>query len=219
MDILLCDDHVVFANCLADLLTSQRINVVAVTYEPGEAVRTLRRVHVDVAVLDVVYGDRGQTVFDHLPAIRAASPSTRLAVLTGRLDDETLSSCRAAGIVGFAEKRQSGAAITTMIERVAAGEVVLPTPRRVEITGRPAANAAVRRLAGYLTARERQVLSLLTTGCDTTSLARTLGVTQATARSHVQSTLIKLNVHSRLEAAAMAVRCGLVDPATGDWLS
>jgi two-component system nitrate/nitrite response regulator NarL len=218
VDVLLCDDHVVFANCLADLLTSQGFDVKAVTYEPGEAIRALRRVRIDVAVLDVAYGE--QTLLDHLPAIRDASPSTRLVVLTGRLDDETVSSCRAAGIAGFAEKRQSGNAITVTIERVAAGEVVLPAPsRRVEPTPRATANATARRLAAYLTARERQVLSLLTTGCDTASLARALGITQATARSHVQSALIKLNVHSRLEAATTVVRSGLVDPATGDWLA
>jgi two-component system nitrate/nitrite response regulator NarL len=218
VDILLCDDHVVFADCLADLLTRHGIDVVAVTYDPGEAVRALRRVRVDVALLDVVFGE--QTVLDHLPAIRDASPSTRLVVLTGRLDVQLVSSYRAAGVAGFAEKRQSGNAITATIERVAAGGTVLPvnSRRASPAAGPRAAAAATRRLAAYLTARERQVLSLLVTGHDTASLARTLGVTQATARSHVQSTLIKLNVHSRLEAATLAVRSGLVEPEAGRWL-
>ncbi|HKD98632.1 MAG TPA: response regulator transcription factor [Micromonosporaceae bacterium] len=219
MNVLLCDDHVVFADCLADLLTAQGLDVVAVTYDPHEAVRALLRVHVDVALLDVAFGER--SLLDHLPAIRAASPSTRLVVLTGHLDEQIMSSCRAAGVAGFAEKRQSGNAITGTIERVAAGGTVLPVqPRRTGAAARPTAEvAAARRLAGYLTARERQVLGLLVTGCDTAGLARTLGVTRATARSHVQSTLIKLQVHSRLEAATTAVRSGLVDPGSGVWLT
>jgi two-component system nitrate/nitrite response regulator NarL len=84
---------------------------------------------------------------------------------------------------------------------------------------RPARDRArsddARRLAAFLTGRERECLNLLVEGLDTSSIATKLGVSAATVRTHVQSVLTKLGVHSRLEAASYAVRYGLLDEATG----
>ena len=67
------------------------------------------------------------------------------------------------------------------------------------------------RLAAYLTIRERQCLGLLVEGLDTAQMAVRLGVSPATVRTHVQSLLTKLGVHSRLEAASLAVRHRLLE--------
>nr|WP_275404311.1 helix-turn-helix transcriptional regulator [Pseudonocardia acidicola] len=65
-------------------------------------------------------------------------------------------------------------------------------------------------MARHLTARERECLALLVEGLGTKAMARRLGVATTTVRSHVQATLTKLGTHSRLEAAALAVRYDLV---------
>ena len=70
-----------------------------------------------------------------------------------------------------------------------------------------------RRLAAFLTEREWQCLELLVEGTSTAAMAISLGISRATVRTHVQAVLLKLGVHSRLEAAAYAVRYGLVDGA------
>lgn len=57
-----------------------------------------------------------------------------------------------------------------------------------------------------LTLREREVLRLLAEGLGTQEIAERLFVSSATARNHVQHILNKLNVHSRLEAVALALR-------------
>jgi two-component system nitrate/nitrite response regulator NarL len=67
-------------------------------------------------------------------------------------------------------------------------------------------------LAEQLTAREVEVLQLLAEGASSGRIAEQLGVSPNTVRTHVQGILSKLQVHSRLEAAAFAVRLGLVDP-------
>lgn len=74
------------------------------------------------------------------------------------------------------------------------------------------------RLAHYLTPREREVLTRLVRGESTASLARTMKITRSTARSHVQSVLTKLGVHSQREAVIAAARYGLVSVNTGEWL-
>ncbi len=71
--------------------------------------------------------------------------------------------------------------------------------------------------AGYsppteLTAREKQVLELLAQGEGTSSVAKTLTISNTTARNHIQNILAKLGVHTRLEAVAYALRHSLVDP-------
>jgi DNA-binding NarL/FixJ family response regulator len=71
---------------------------------------------------------------------------------------------------------------------------------------------AVRRM-GRLTPREREVLALLAQGGDNDSIARDLVISPQTARTHIQNVLVKLGVHSRLEAAAVAIRNGLLDTA------
>jgi DNA-binding NarL/FixJ family response regulator len=81
----------------------------------------------------------------------------------------------------------------------------------------PAPRTGARQLARLLTPREREALCHLVRGLDTSQLARAMGISWATARSHVQSVLTKLGVHSRLEAATVAVRHGLVS-GTGEWL-
>jgi PAS domain S-box-containing protein len=64
---------------------------------------------------------------------------------------------------------------------------------------------------GRLTAREWQVLKQLAHGLDTNGIANTLTISQSTVGNHVQNILVKLGVHSRLEAIAYAYQNGLID--------
>jgi PAS domain S-box-containing protein len=76
------------------------------------------------------------------------------------------------------------------------------TPAARPVTNEPQAEK--------LTNREHQVLSLLAHGSSTSDIARTLSITPATTRNHIQSIFHKLNVHSRLEAVTYALEHGLV---------
>jgi two-component system nitrate/nitrite response regulator NarL len=67
-----------------------------------------------------------------------------------------------------------------------------------------------RALREALTNRERQCLDLIVQGKDTSAMSRELHVSRTTVRSHVQALLTKLGVHSRLEAAALAARLGVL---------
>jgi DNA-binding CsgD family transcriptional regulator len=61
-----------------------------------------------------------------------------------------------------------------------------------------------------LTAREREILSLLAVGMGTAAIAGHLGISRATVRNHVQRIIAKLRVHSRLAAVARGYSTGLI---------
>ncbi|HEX6074652.1 MAG TPA: response regulator transcription factor [Micromonosporaceae bacterium] len=214
MRVLVCDDHKAFAESLALVLAEAGHQVVAVTHNPDEALAVLSRESADLCLLDLVYAHG--TVLDRLAELRAAAPDAALVVLSGFTDPEVVAAAEAAGVRGFADKSQHVTEILAMLGRVAAGDrVITPVPAWPAVE--PATRSESQRLAEFLTEREREVLCGLVRGDDTYALAKAMGVTWATVRSHVQSVLSKLGVHSRLEAATVAVRDGLVDARTAKW--
>lgn len=113
----------------------------------------------------------------------------------------------AAGDVVLVESRPGGTAVPAL-----AGSIREQRPdARVfvitEVTP-PAAEDA-----GPLTARERQVLELLSEGSDLKAISRTLGISLHTTRGHVKNLLSKLDAHSQLEAVITATRRGYLVPA------
>jgi two-component system nitrate/nitrite response regulator NarL len=218
MRIVLCDHHVVFAEALGHLLAERGADVVAVTNNLDDACIVLENKLVDICLLDVVFGE--ETVIDRLSELRSAAPATDLVLLTGQVDQALVAAATAAGVRGIAEKRQPVAEIIDLLARVHLGQTAIPASPPAALSrsgGRSVANDA-QRLARFLTAREREVLSALVRGDDTAKLARNLGIAAATARCHIQSVLTKMGAHSRLEVATTAVRCGMVSPESGEWL-
>jgi two-component system nitrate/nitrite response regulator NarL len=213
--IVLCDHHVVFAESLAYLLAGRGHEVVAVTHDLDALIEVLCRDQVDVCMLDVIFG--AENALKRIADVRRAAPTTATVVLSGSVDPVLVARAQAAGVRGIADKRRPVAEIINMLSRVRAGESVLLTAPRPGNAGRNPANDA-QRLARFLTRREREVLSVLVRGGDTTEVACSLGIAAATARCHIQSVLTKMGAHSRLEVATTAVRFGMVSPDTGDWL-
>jgi DNA-binding CsgD family transcriptional regulator len=87
----------------------------------------------------------------------------------------------------------------------------------VHSPGQPERDDHAELLLRSLSERERQVLALLVRGYSNRRIADTCFLSLNTVRTHVQNVLVKLGVHSKLEAAALAVRQGLVsieDPVT-----
>jgi DNA-binding NarL/FixJ family response regulator len=212
--VIICDDHAVFADSLALVLADAGHSVVGVVYSPDDALAALRTAPADVCLIDLNFP--GESVIERLPELRAAAPDTRFVVLTGFLEQEVLEAGVDAGVRGFAHKGQQAREIIALLSRVHEGELVVD-----RTTGRTAPAAPrnqAQRVAQFLTPREREVLTRLARGESTATLAKEMGVTRSTARSHVQSVLTKLGVHSQREAVIEAARSGLVSVETGEWL-
>jgi two-component system nitrate/nitrite response regulator NarL len=212
--VVICDDHAVFADSLAMVLSESGHDVVGVAYSPEEAVRLLPSAAADICLIDLQFPTG--TALDSLPELICSAPATRFVVLSGSIEADLLDAAIAVGVRGFAHKGQQADEIVAMLARVHAGELVVDPATGSRLALRPQSEA--QRLAHYLTPREREVLTRLVRGENTATLARTMKITRSTARSHVQSVLTKLGVHSQREAVIAAARHGLVSVNTGEWL-
>lgn len=210
----ICDDHAVFADSLALVLANAGHQVCGVTYSPAAALAVLRCDPPDLCLIDLHFPEG--VVLDRLPGLREAAPDARFVLLTAQLDQRILDAGLAAGVCGFAHKGQQAREIIALLTRVQDGELVIDGGLGHGTPLRP--RNQTQRIAQFLTPREREVLTRLARGESTASLAKAMGVTRSTARSHVQSVLTKLGVHSQREAVIEAARNGLVSVETGEWL-
>ncbi len=209
------DDHSVFLDAMSAVLV-QRGYEVTVARTVSDTIETVRRIQPDVCLIDRNFaGENGITA---ISPMLAASSRTKVLVLSADPDTVGIRHALNAGASGYLHKTRGVSALTRAIDRVLRGEVVVdvPKPAPVRLPGR---QDHAHRLAGFLTARERECLQLLVEGLDTAGIAIKLGVSPATVRTHVQSLMTKLGVHSRLEAASYAVRYHLLDDQVGRFRS
>ncbi|MCO1657856.1 response regulator [Pseudonocardia humida] len=210
-DVVLCDDHPVFTDALGAVLTHHGLRVRAVAHRAADVVGVVVAHRPQVCVVDRHFAD-GDGLAE-LPRVRAASPATRVVLLTADRDPDTARRALAAGAAGYLCKTAGVSALVSTITRVAQGEVVTGAVPAPLSPVRAAEHVEAHRLAGYLTPRERDCLAMMVDGLGTAAIAARLGVSAATARTYAQAVLTKLGVHSRLEAAAFAVRHALLDPS------
>lgn len=205
--LVLGDDHSIFVDALAAVLPQKGFSVLGKGNSVSTTVECVRRHQPDVCLLDRYFGD-GDGI-DGLADVLAAAAGTKVIMLTADGDVAGMRRALNAGAAGYVNKMCGLTALDVAIRAVMAGEVVvdLPKPRPPRRAGDPEAH----RLAAHLTTRERECLGLLVDGARTSTMAQYLGVSPTTVRTHVQSILTKLGVHSRLEAASFALRHSLVE--------
>jgi len=212
-DIVLGDDHAAFADALAAVLTDHGHRVLAVESAAADVVSSVRTLSPDLCLLDRWFED--EDGLDLLPELSACSACTRTLVITADPDRDAAQGALDRGARGFVHKTRGVSALLGAIDRVMAGETVVELPPRWNVPRSSRAQQA-QRLAAHLTLRENECLALLVEGASTPEMAARLGVGVTTVRTHVQAAMSKLGVHTRLEAAAFAVRHGLVPGSRGD---
>lgn len=210
----LVDDHVSFRGALAFML--QREGDITVDLEAGrlsEAQGLLESIPIDVALVDLDLPD-GKGL-ELLPLVRNQNPRAAAIVLTGSTNPESPAMAITNGAVGFLHKSASTAEVVQAIRTVATGEALFSAVEAVKLMQEAARFQAKdqvkRQTLDLLTQRELDVLRALGAGLDNQAIADRLFITTATVRTHVSEVLRKLHVDSRLQAALIAVRLGLVD--------
>jgi two-component system, NarL family, nitrate/nitrite response regulator NarL len=210
--VVIGDDHAVFLDALSSVLAEHGCAVTKAS-TVADTVSAVRSCKPDVCLIDRYFAD--DDGIGALGQIADASPQTKVLILTADGDSDAIMRAMRAGAAGYVHKTRGVTVLKQTIERVLRGEVVIEVPSASAVRPQLARQQEAHRLAGYLTARERQCLELLAEGHDTAAMVSRLGVSAATVRTHVQALLNKLGVHSRLEAAAFAVQHGLLDQQPG----
>ncbi len=203
MRLLLCDRHRLFAESLAHVLCNRGYEVQLVG-APEEVVDALYVLPFDLCILELDFGIA--RVVSTIELLRATRPPTSVLILSGIDDPRLIAPVLAAGAAGVVSKEDGLGRILDTLARVASGDqpAVGKLAPSVSLKG-----AASRHRLHELTPREREVLRHLLLGEPTSVIAASIGVSHATARTHIQNVLAKLEVHSRLEAVALAIRQSL----------
>ena len=211
MRVLIVEDQVLFAEAVRVALRNQGVEVVGIASSGEEGLELIPTTNPDVVLLDIGLPDRsGMTIGREM---LERHPNVKVLALTALRDGRVAREALRAGFSGYLTKDTDVDRLLRAIESAFSGEVTISKGlARQAAGGRPGDPVAL--LVSQLTERERDVLALLAEGADSPAIAERLHISRNTVRTHVQSILAKLNVHSRLEAAAFAVRHGVV--ATGD---
>ena len=181
-----------------------------------QAVALARRERPDVLLMDV-----RMPLLDGIEATRriTADPrasGVRVLVLTTFDIDQYVFAALRAGASGFLLKDATPEELLAAIRIVAAGEALLaPAATRylvADFVSRPGVGRPDARLAGELTAREREVLVLIAQGLSNAEIAGRLVVSPATAKTHVSRILAKLGLRDRAQLVIAAYESGLITP-------
>ena len=215
--VLLVDDHALFREGLAGLIAGQPDFEVAGEAEDGlEALVKAQELRPDLILMDVTMPGGGGLEATRL--IKEALPDAKIVMLTVHDDDERLFDAVRCGAVGYVLKSTTSAALISMLRGAMRGEAAISgatAARILEQFGRltrrelrlpPAEEAA------ELTPREREVLEQVVAGAADKEIAAELSISLSTVKTHMRSVLAKLHTTGRHQAAARALREGLVRP-------
>jgi DNA-binding NarL/FixJ family response regulator len=207
------DDHRVFAEALASRLADEPdLEVVGTAGASGEAIELFSRHEIDVVALDLdLGGEDGLAVGRQL---RDQWPELGIVVVTAAADDARVAEAVQMGVRGWVAKQSAIETLLTALRGAARGETHLPaallTRVLVSLSERRRASTPEAEAIALLTARELDVLRALMDGLARNEIGALLHVSPNTVRTHIQSILHKLNVHSALTAVALARRAGVV---------
>jgi two-component system, NarL family, nitrate/nitrite response regulator NarL len=204
MRVLVASEVRLLREGLAEILGQlPELTVAGVAMSATEVLERVAELRPDVALVDV-------SMPESLACVRAAvrlSPGTKVLALGIADDDASILSCAEAGVSGFITRDGSLDELVSAIECVAREELAC---------SRRAAAVLLRQVGALavgptwspstpgLTAREREVLSLLDRRLTNKEIADQLGIEVATVKNHVHNLLEKLKVHRRRDAVATA---------------
>lgn len=210
--ILLVDDHEVVRAGLRSLLDGQEdLTVVGETSSGAEAVKLASQLKPDVVLMEVTMPDMDGVEATRL--LKEQAPELTVLALTVHEEEAYFFEMLTAGASGYVPKRASSSTLLRAINVVANGEVFLhPSVAGVLVReylreGRPEVR---KRIYDGLTARQRQVLTLIAEGLSNQEIAEGLDISVRTVERHRENIMRRLNLHTRVELVKYALRKGLV---------
>lgn len=212
MKILLVDDHILFREGLASLLSTQvDMQVVGGANNVEESIEQARELGPDLILMD--FGLPDGTGLEATKAILAERPETKIVFLTVHEDDKRLFAAIRTGAKGYLPKSVPVAKLLNYLRGVEEGDPAITPAMTGRVLNRlaqtepraPQTHTAV----ANLTDREKQVLKELASGASNREIALRLVISEQTVKNHVSHVLAKLGLKSRHEAAEIARSIGM----------
>jgi len=211
MKVLVIDDHALFRSGLEGLLQQRGIEVASAVGNGNVGIQLATELEVDIILLDLRMPETGG--MEVLRKIRERGIKTPVVMLTTSSDERDLVESLRLGAQGYLLKEMEPDDLVVALRDVVNGKTVVAPGltavlAKVVQQGESAPGVAPSPFDD-LTPREREILCHLSEGQSNKVIARNLGISDGTVKLHVKSILRKLDVHSRVEAAVMAVEQGL----------
>lgn len=211
--VLLVDDHALFREGLALIISSQPdLTVVGEASDGLEAAVKAAELKPDLILMDIQMP--GMDGIEATRRIKRELPAATIVMLTVRDDEEKLFDAIKSGAQGYLLKQMQSKELIEMIRRALAGEVAIP-PRLAgqmleEFRRLSQLEPREESEATALTGRELEVLNLVAQGRTDKEIAQSLSLSIHTVKTHLRSILAKLQVSGRKEAVRLAKGKGLL---------
>lgn len=195
--VILADDHRIFRQGLAGLLSNEAdIELLGEAGSGVEALRLIRELHPDVAVLDLSMPRPDGIEIARL--LQAEGNATACLILTMHDEAATMRRAMDAGARGYLVKDGAFEELAVAVRHLAAGRAYFNAAIAPDVSA-PALDIP-------LTARELEVLRLVAQGLSSKVIADRLALSQRTVENHRQSIMKKLNIHNAATLASYAAR-------------
>jgi DNA-binding NarL/FixJ family response regulator len=191
--ILLVDDHDLFRKGIARLIDSQPdFQVVGEAQDGREALEKARALEPDVILMDIEMPQWNGV--EATRRIKAEKPGIDVVMLTVSDEDDNLFAAIRAGASGYLLKSVKPEELFRRLRGVSRGDQSPPLPKSIE----------------GLSPRETEVLGLVAKGLTNREIGEQLHIAENTVKNHLRNILDKLHLNNRAQAAAFAVRHGLI---------
>ena len=209
MRVIIIDDHALFRDGLKGLLEQRSIDVAGMAADGKEGIELAKQIQPDIILLDLRMPN--MSGLDTLPVLRAQLPTTPVVMLTTSNDESDLIKALRTGAQGYLLKDMEPEELVGALRDIENGKNVVATDLTDALARMVQGETAIDDDGPFseLTPRETEILCLLADGQSNKLIARNLGISDGTVKLHVKAILRKLNIHSRVEAAVMAVEHGL----------
>ena len=215
--ILLVDDNADHLRGVKELITLETsYDIVGTTTSANIAVNLIKKYHPDLVLMDINMPEK-----DGLQAIQEINKlelDTKVIALSGYDDADLIFRAMKIGAKGYVLKTMASAQLIYAIDEVLSGKVYLPSAlssRFFEYFQQSfkaeAPAASEENLLNYLTAREEDVLDLLTQGNNYKGIAAKLFISETTVKTHVNNIFQKLQVNDRTQAVLYALNNGFAN--------
>ena len=213
MSVIIIDDHALFRVGLQGLLEQRGIKVIAAVADGYEGLHLAEHLQPNIILLDLRMPEVGGLQI--LQQARQNGMKIPIVMLTTSNEEQDLVDALRSGAQGYLLKDMEPDELVSALRDIERGKNVIAhgltdVLARV-VQGEPAIEktANIATPFSVLTPRELEILCLLAYGQSNKTIARNLGISDGTVKLHVKAILRKLSVHSRVEAAVIAVEQGL----------